>query len=311
VVKRAAIDDENEGMTSTSHGMRPVRKVVIPAAGLGTRFLPATKAQPKEMLPLIDRPAIQYVVDEAVQAGLRDLLIITGRSKRAIEDHFDRSPELEQALAQSGKHADLQEILHIAELANIHYVRQPEAKGLGNAVSYARHHVGDDPFVVMLGDDIMVDHTVLGKMVEAHQKYNCSVIAVKRFPASQISSYGCIDPGAFREDGLVELRGIVEKPSPEEAPSDLAVMGRYLFTPRIFDMIDKTPPGRGGEIQLTDAIGLLLAEEPVLGVVFEDGRYDIGSKQDFLRATVEFALRRPDLGADFREYLRETVAGWQ
>jgi UTP--glucose-1-phosphate uridylyltransferase len=251
------------------------------------------------------------VVDEAVQAGLRDLLIITGRSKRAIEDHFDRSPELEQALAQSGKHADLQELLHIAELAHIHYVRQPEAKGLGNAVSYARHHVGDEPFVVMLGDDIMVDHTVLTRMVEAYEKYHCSVIAVKRFPANQISSYGCIDPGAFREDGLIELQGIVEKPRPEDAPSDLAVMGRYLFTPRIFDMIDKTPPGRGGEIQLTDAIGLLLAEEPVLGVVFEEGRYDIGSKQDFLRATVEFALRRPDLGADFKEYLREIVASWK
>jgi UTP--glucose-1-phosphate uridylyltransferase len=293
-----------------SAALRHVRKAVIPAAGLGTRFLPATKAQPKEMLPLIDRPAIQYVVDEAVRTGLRDVLIITGRSKRAIEDHFDRSPELEQALANSGKLAELQELLHIAELADIHYVRQPEARGLGHAVGFARHHVGNEPFVVMLGDDIMVDNAVLERMVSAHQEHSASVIALKRFPAHQISSYGCVDPGAVRADGLVELRGIVEKPAPEDAPSDLAVMGRYLFTPRIFDMIEKTPPGRGGEIQLTDAIGLLMAEEPVYGVVFEEGRYDIGNKLDFLRATVELALTRPDLGADFRAYLRELTATW-
>jgi UTP--glucose-1-phosphate uridylyltransferase len=297
--------------TPPAPALRQVRKAVIPAAGLGTRFLPATKAQPKEMLPLIDKPGIQYVVDEAVQSGLSDVLIITGRSKRAIEDHFDRSPELESALAASGKHTELQQIVQIAELANVHFIRQPEARGLGHAVSFARHHVGNEPFAVMLGDDIMVDNTVLAKMVEAHQQTGASIIALKRFPPAQISSYGCVDPGAIRPDGLVELKGIVEKPAADEAPSDLAVMGRYLFTPRIFDMIDKTPPGRGGEIQLTDAIALLLNEEPVLGVVFEDGRYDIGNKLDFLRATVELALNRPDIGPQFKDYLHGLTADWR
>jgi UTP--glucose-1-phosphate uridylyltransferase len=297
-------------MTSTSSTHRTVRKAVIPAAGLGTRFLPATKAQPKEMLPLIDRPAIQYVVEEAAAIGIRDVLLVTGRSKRAIEDHFDRSPELEAALERSGKQADLAELLRIADLAAVHSVRQAEARGLGHAVGFARHHVGDEPFVVMLGDDIMVGNDVLARMVAAHREHGCSVIAVKRVPRDQVSSYGCIEPGGERAGGLVELRGIVEKPAAEDAPSDLAVMGRYLFTPRIFDLIDATPPGRGGEIQLTDAIATLITEEPVLGVVFEDGRYDVGNKLDYLRATVELALGRPDLGPAFRDYLRELTADW-
>jgi UTP--glucose-1-phosphate uridylyltransferase len=297
-------------MTSTSSTHRTVRKAVIPAAGLGTRFLPATKAQPKEMLPLIDRPAIQYVVEEAAAIGIRDVLLVTGRSKRAIEDHFDRSPELEAALERSGKQADLAELLRIADLAAVHSVRQAEARGLGHAVGFARHHVGDEPFVVMLGDDIMVGNDVLARMVAAHREHGCSVIAVKRVPRDQVSSYGCIEPGGERAGGLVELRGIVEKPAAEDTPSDLAVMGRYLFTPRIFDLIDATPPGRGGEIQLTDAIATLITEEPVLGVVFEDGRYDVGNKLDYLRATVELALGRPDLGPAFRDYLRELTADW-
>ena len=286
-----------------------VRKVVIPAAGLGTRFLPATKAQPKEMLPLIDKPAIQYVVEEAVSAGLSDVLIITGRSKRSIEDHFDRSIELEATLKAGRKDDELSEVIDIAELANMHYVRQPEAKGLGHAISFARHHVGNEAFVVMLGDDIMVDDTVLKQMLAVHEKYGCSVVALKRFPPAQISSYGCvgIDDSGVSAEGIAKITRLVEKPPAEEAPSDLAIMGRYLFTPSIFEKIAQTKPGRGNEIQLTDAMSLLLADEPIMGVVFEDGRYDIGNKLDFLRATVELALARPDLGDAFRAYLKTVV----
>ena len=289
--------------------MSPVRKVVIPAAGLGTRFLPATKAQPKEMLPLIDTPAIQYVVEEAVNAGLDDILIVTGRSKRSIEDHFDRSIELELTLERGAKTAELEQVISIAQLANLHYVRQPEAKGLGHAISFAAHHIGNEPFVVMLGDDIMVDDSgVLKRMLAAYEQHGCSVVALKRFPKSQISSYGCVSVDGMSDDGLARITGLVEKPPADEAPSDLAIMGRYLFTPTIFEMISKTLPGRGGEIQLTDAMSLLLEREPILGVVFEHGRYDIGNKLDFLRATVELAVSRPDIGREFQDYLKAFVA---
>jgi UTP--glucose-1-phosphate uridylyltransferase len=285
-----------------------VRKAVIPAAGLGTRFLPATKAQPKEMLPVVDKPVIQYVVEEAVRAGIDDILIITGRGKRSLEDHFDRSIELEVSLEASGKHDQLSEVRGLADLADIHYVRQGEALGLGHAVSVARKHVGDDPFVVMLGDDIMhEDSTVLDDMVALHQRLGAAVVAFKSFPPEEISSYGCADPEPTDEPNLVRLKGIVEKPRPEDAPSDLAVMGRYLFTAGIFDAIDRTKPGVGGEIQLTDAIAILLTEEPVYGHVFDDGRFDIGKKLDYLRATVELALDRDDLGPEFREVLAEIV----
>ncbi|HKH25081.1 MAG TPA: UTP--glucose-1-phosphate uridylyltransferase GalU [Acidimicrobiales bacterium] len=295
-----------------------VRKAVIPAAGLGTRFLPATKAQPKEMLPVVDKPAIQYVVEEAVRAGIDDILIITGRGKRSLEDHFDRSIELEVSLEASGKHDQLQAIRGLAELADIHYVRQGEALGLGHAVSVARKHVGGDSFVVMLGDDIMDERSsVLEDMIAAHGRTAASVIAFKSFPADEISAYGCadVDPrsaegrprGEADERELVRLRGIVEKPKPEDAPSDLAVMGRYVFTSRIFDALDRTEPGVGGEIQLTDAIAILLREEPVYGFVFEDGRFDIGKKLDYLRATVELALDRDDLGPEFAAFLAEVV----
>ena len=286
---------------------RSVRKAVIPAAGLGTRFLPATKAQPKEMLPLVDKPAIQYVVEEAVRAGIDDILIITGRGKRSLEDHFDRSIELEVSLDAAGKEEQLEEIRRLAELADIHYVRQGEALGLGHAVSVTRKHVGDEPFVVMLGDDIMDERSmVLDDMIAAHRRTGGSIIALKSFPAEEISSYGCADAEPS-EDGLVRLRGIVEKPKPEDAPSDLAVMGRYVLTPGIFDALDRTKPGVGGEIQLTDAIAILLGEEPVHGFVFEDGRFDIGKKIDYLRATVELALDRDDLGPEFAEFLGDVV----
>jgi UTP--glucose-1-phosphate uridylyltransferase len=284
-----------------------VEKAVIPAAGLGTRFLPATKAQPKEMLPIVDKPAIQFVVEEAVRTGIRDILIITGRGKRTLEDHFDRSFELEHSLREGGKQALLEEVQAIADMADIHYVRQGEPLGLGHAVSVARQHVGDQPFVVMLGDDIMTEESqVLPRMLDVFERYGRSVVALKKVPVEQISSYGCADPEAV-EDGLVRILDIVEKPPPEEAPSDLAVMGRYVFTPEIFDALDRLEPGRGGELQLTDAIGILLKEQTVYGYVFEHGRYDVGDKLDYLRATVELAIERDDLGPAFRAFLVDLV----
>jgi len=285
-----------------------VRKAVIPAAGLGTRFLPATKAQPKEMLPLIDKPCIQYVVEEAVAAGLTDILIITGRGKKTLEDHFDRSLELELSLERAGKTDDLEIVRAIADLANIHYVRQGEPRGLGHAVGVARDHVGDEPFAVLLGDDLMADSGVLSRMIAAHNTTHSSVAALKAFPPEEISLYGCVRPEPCEgDDGLVRILGMVEKPKPSEAPSNLAIMGRYILTPEIFDCIDKVEPGRGGEIQLTDAMALLMESQSIYGLPFTDGRYDTGNKLDWLRATVELATKRPDLGPAFRAWLRDFV----
>lgn len=283
-----------------------VRKAVIPAAGLGTRFLPASKAIPKEMIPVVDKPAIQYVVEECVAAGITDVLIVTGRAKSAIEDHFDRAPELEANLESKGKDDLLKEVRALADLADIHFVRQKEPLGLGHAVSVARPHVGDEPFAVLLGDDLMVDDAaLLRSMIDASTTNGASVIALKRFPPEEISAYGCVRPvGAARDDGLVRFDAIIEKPKPEEAPSDLGVMGRYVFTPSIFDALDRITPGAGGELQLTDAIGLLNESEPVLGLPFEHGRYDAGNKVDYLRATVELALARDDLGPPLRAWLQ-------
>jgi UTP--glucose-1-phosphate uridylyltransferase len=287
--------------------MSRVTKAVIPAAGLGTRFLPATKAQPKEMLPVVDKPAIQYVVEEAVRAGIDDILIISGRGKRSLEDHFDRNVELESFLAERGKDEELAEVRSIAELAEIHFVRQGEPLGLGHAVSIARKHVGDNPFVVMLGDDIMDERsTVLTDMIGVYEERECAVVAVQEVASSEISSYGSIDPEVLSEN-LLRLRGIVEKPTAEDAPSNLAVMGRYVFTPEIFDVLDQVKPGVGGEIQLTDAIALLLSDHDVFGWVFSHGRFDIGNKQDYLRATVELAIEREDLGPEFRAFLIDLV----
>jgi len=294
-------------MTST------VRKAVIPAAGLGTRFLPATKAIPKEMLTLVDRPAIQYVVEEAVAAGITDILIVSGRSKKAVEDHFDRAPELEANLAQGDKQDLLDQIVSLAGLARFHFVRQGQPLGLGHAVGVARDHVGTEPFVVLLPDDLMHrSSTLLADMVAAHGRTGRSVVALKRFVAPEISLYGVADPapdGEQPEPGtaLVKLTGMVEKPSAEDAPSDLAIMGRYLFTPEIFDLIERVSPGKGGEIQLTDAMAALARGSGMFGLVFEKGRYDIGAKPDFLRAGVELALDRPDLGPAFGSWLGEIV----
>ncbi|MEL7208496.1 MAG: UTP--glucose-1-phosphate uridylyltransferase GalU [Actinomycetota bacterium] len=284
---------------------RAVTKAVIPAAGLGTRFLPATKAQPKEMLPVVDRPAIQYVVEEAVAAGIEDILIITGRGKRSLEDHFDRNFELEHQLHEKGKESDLAEVRDLAELADIHFVRQGQALGLGHAVNVARKHVGDQPFAVMLGDDIMVDDAaLLRSMIQTYEQRQASVLALLEVPHEEISAYGCVavdDAG----DGLVRISDIVEKPDPEVAPSDLAVVGRYILTPDVFDALDEVQPGYGGEIQLTDAIAALVETSEVYGLPFSEGRYDIGKKIDFLRATVEIALTRPDLAPEFKQFLSD------
>jgi UTP--glucose-1-phosphate uridylyltransferase len=285
-----------------------VKKAVIPAAGLGTRFLPATKAQPKEMLPILDKPAIQYVVEEALRAGIEDILIISGRGKRSIEDHFDRSLELELYLKEKGKDGLLEEVQAISEKVAIHYIRQRDPLGLGHAVSVAEPHVGGQPFACLLGDDIMTeDNPLIERMLAIHARYGRSVIAVKEVPREEINLYGCIEPD-FVEDNLARVISIVEKPSPEEAPSTLAAIGRYVLTPEIFDALRRTEPGVGGEIQLTDAINILAQEQAVYAYVFEGGRYDIGNKLDWLKATVEIAIDRPDVGPDFREFLADLVA---
>jgi UTP--glucose-1-phosphate uridylyltransferase len=260
------------------------------------------------MLPVVDKPAIQYVVEEAVRSGIDDILIISGRGKRSLEDHFDRNVELESFLAQKGKSDDLAEVRSLAEMAEIHFVRQGEPLGLGHAVSVARKHVGDSSFVVMLGDDIMDESsTVLTDMIAVHDEHGDAVIAVSEVEPSEISSYGSIDP-EFLGPNLLRVLGIVEKPDPSVAPSNLAVMGRYVFSPAIFDALAETKPGVGGEIQLTDAIARLVETESVFGWRFEHGRYDIGNKLDYLRATVELAIERDDLGPEFRAFLVELVA---
>ena len=288
--------------------MTKVRKAVIPAAGLGTRFLPATKAQPKEMLPLIDKPAIQYAVEEAVRCGLTDILIVTGRGKRSIEDHFDRSLELEHFLETKGKFDELKEVREVSEMATIHYIRQRDALGLGHAVSVAEDHVGDEPFAVLLGDDIIGESTpLLSEMLGVHDRYGRSVLAAMQVARDDISLYGCIDPEFVEEDRLARVLSIVEKPSPEEAPSNLAAIGRYVLTPEIFDSLRNLEPGVGGEVQLTDAINALAQEQAVYAYVFEDGRFDVGNKLDYLKATVELAIDRDDVGPDFRRWLADLV----
>ena len=284
-----------------------VRKAVIPAAGLGTRFLPATKAQPKVMLPVIDVPAIQLVVEEAARAGIDDVLIVTGRGQREIEDHFDRNLELERFLEEKQKFDELKRIRQIAELAEVHYIRQKEALGLGHAVSLAQAHVGDEPFVVMLGDDLIhPNKPLLAEMLRAHETFGRSVVAAMEVSKKDIGLYGCIEPEPF-EENLVRILSIIEKPAPEEAPSNLAAIGRYVFTPEIFAALRRTTPGRGGEIQLTDAINLLAQEQAVYAYRFEGGRYDVGNPLDYLKATVELASEREDLGAGFRTWLAEFV----
>ena len=271
-----------------------IRKAVIPAAGLGTRFLPATKAQPKEMLPIVDKPAIQFIVEEALQAGIEEILIITGRNKRAIEDHFDRAIELEMTLKAQGKY-DLLGLVEEISNVTIHYVRQKEPKGLGHAVLCARQFIGQDPFAVLLGDDI-IDAAVpcLKQMMDVYDDCPGTILGVQEVPQQRVSSYGIVKPLPLKEN-VWRVTDLVEKPADEDAPSRLAVLGRYIIEPQIFDILNATPPGRGGEIQLTDALRILAGERPVYAYRFEGRRYDVGDKQGYLEATVEFALKRPDL----------------
>ncbi|RJL33253.1 UTP--glucose-1-phosphate uridylyltransferase GalU [Bailinhaonella thermotolerans] len=289
----------------------PVTKAVVPAAGLGTRFLPATKATPKEMLPIVDKPAIQYVVEEAVDAGLDDLLLVTGRNKRSIEDHFDRAYELEETLDAKGDEERLAQVRESADLATIHYVRQGEPKGLGHAILCAAQHVGNEPFACLLGDDLIDPRDkLLQRMIEVRQELGGSVIALMEVPPSQTSMYGCaaIEPTA--QDDVVRITDLVEKPPPGEAPSNWAIIGRYVIDPAVFDVLRETPPGRGDEIQITDALKVLAgrgSEEggPVYGLLFRGRRYDTGDKLDYLRTVVRFASERDDLGEDFVAWLRE------
>lgn len=285
---------------------RKIRKAVIPAAGLGTRFLPATKAQPKEMLPIIDKPAIQYIIEEAIQSGIEEILIITGRNKRSIEDHFDRSIELELALKKSGKY-DLLGLIEEVSNVEIHYIRQKEAKGLGHAVLCAKQFIGDEPFAVLLGDDI-VDASVpcLKQLMDVYEDYPGTILGVQEVPKERVSSYGIVKPQPVN-NRLWRAEKLVEKPAVDEAPSRLAVLGRYIIEPEIFEILENTPPGRGGEIQLTDALQELARKQSVYAYQFEGRRYDIGDKQGFLEATVEYALKRPDLRDPFLRYLVKTV----
>jgi len=282
-------------------------KAVIPAAGLGTRFLPATKAQPKEMLPLIDKPVIQFVVEEAVNSGIEDILIITGRGKRAIEDHFDKSFELEHVLEKKGKQKFLREVQDISDLADIHYIRQREALGLGNAIYYARKHVGNEPFVVLLGDDIIFSNTPCSKqLIDCYEKYRGSIIAVTEVRSDMIEQYGIID-GKKLEDSIYKIKSLVEKPKLDEAPSNLAIIGRYILTPEIFDAIENTKPGKGGEIQLTDAIKILNKKQDVYALKFDGERYDLGNKSDYIKATIHYALRREEFRDEILNYMRNLV----
>ncbi|MFZ5825018.1 MAG: UTP--glucose-1-phosphate uridylyltransferase GalU [Bacillota bacterium] len=286
-----------------------VRKAVIPAAGLGTRFLPATKAMPKEMLPIVDKPIIQYVVEEAVASGIEDILIITGRGKRAIEDHFDRSIELEHHLSNSSHDSILEEVRSISELVNVHFVRQKVALGLGHAVLQARQHVGNEPFAVLLGDEIFTGKKpCLKELIDVRESAGGgSVIAVRPVPMEQVSRYGVI-AGENKGNGLHRVAQMVEKPAPEAAPSNLAVVGRYIIDPQIFEILDKTLPGRGGEIQLTDALNELAQTQVVFGYETQAARYDVGNKLGYIQATLEFALARPDLEESLTAYLKELLA---
>jgi len=281
-------------------------KAVIPAAGLGTRFLPYTKAQPKEMLPVLDKPAIQFVVEEAVESGCREILIVTGRGKRTIEDHFDRNVELEDYLRSKGKLKELEQMLKVGSLANIMYVRQKEPLGLGHAVSCAEQYVGKEPFAVLLGDDICIDGEPCTKqLVNVFQKHNAMVLAVQEVPRDKISSYGIVTGSKIGED-LYKVEDIIEKPSPDKVRSSLATIGRYVFTPGIFERLKTAKPGVGGEIQLTDAIRSLLKDEEVLAVRFKGRRYDVGDKLSWLRANIDLAAERPEL----REALEATIKDW-
>lgn len=285
-----------------------VRKAIIPAAGLGTRFLPATKAMPKEMLPIVDKPTIQYIVEEAVASGIEDIIIVTGKGKRAIEDHFDFSFELEQNLKQKNKLELLDAVQTPSKLADIHYIRQKEPKGLGHAIWTARKFIGNEPFAVLLGDDIVqAEKPSLMQLIELYERYNASIIGVQPVTWDEVNRYGIVH-GKEMFDRFLMVDELIEKPQKEEAPSNLAILGRYILTPRIFDILDEVKPGANGEIQLTDAISKLKEYEAVYAYNFTGKRYDVGEKMGFIKTTIEFALQRADLRAELLEYLRDIVA---
>jgi len=306
----------SEDQRVPSGGTRGVRKAVIPVAGLGTRFLPATKATPKEMLPVVDKPAIQYVVEEAVGAGLDDVLMITGRSKRSLEDHFDHAWELEQALEAKGDTERLARVRKSSGLGDIHYVRQGTPRGLGHAVLCAQRHVGSEPFAVLLGDDLIDPRDpLLQTMLDVQAEHGGSVVALMEVPHEQVGMYGCAAVDDAESSGdVVKVTGLVEKPDPEDAPSDLAIIGRYVLHPAVFDVLERTGPGRGGEIQLTDALQTLAGADPadgggVRGVVFRGRRYDTGDRLDYLKAVIRIASEREDLGPDLQVWLEDFVGG--
>ena len=284
-----------------------IKKAVIPAAGLGTRFLPATKAQPKEMLPIIDTPTIQYVVQECVDSGIEDILIISGKGKRSIEDHFDRNLELEARIQEQEDEMLNTQLRHIEDMANIHFIRQKELNGLGDAIYHARFHCGNEPFAVLLGDTVVNSIIpVTQQLIDAYDQYHQCVIAVERVPRDKVSRYGIVG-GTQLNDRIMQLSELVEKPDRDNAPSDLAIAGRYILTPQIFSALENTERGKGNEVQLTDALRLLLKQENIIASVIEGKRYDIGNKLDFLKTTVEFALRRREFAVPFEAFLRETI----
>ena len=285
-----------------------IKKAVIPAAGLGTRFLPVTKAQPKEMLPIIDTPTIQYVVQECVDSGIEDILIISGKGKRSIEDHFDKNYELESRIQEQQDEALYTQLRHIESMANIHFIRQKELNGLGDAIYHARFHCEHEPFAVLLGDTI-IDSVipVTQQLIDSYEQYQQTVIAVETVPWDKVSRYG-IASGINLSDKVLQLNELIEKPDRKHAPSNLAIAGRYILTPEIFSALEKTPRGKGNEIQLTDALRILLKKEGIIATIIEGKRYDIGNKMDFLKTTVDFALKRKEFAEDFEKFLRETIA---
>ncbi len=280
-----------------------VKKAIIPAAGLGTRFLPATKAQPKEMLPVVDKPTIQYIVEEAIASGIEEILIITGRNKKSIEDHFDKSIELELELERSGKAELLELVRDISDMVDIHYIRQKEPRGLGHAIHCAKTFVGNEPFAVLLGDDIVDSETpCLKQLIDCYSEYKTTILGVQTVANENVSKYGIVD-GIHIEDRVYKVKDLVEKPSVEEAPSNVAILGRYIITPEIFNILENTKPGKGGEIQLTDALKTLISKEAMYAYNFEGKRYDVGDKLGFLQATIEFALKKEELRDEFIDYL--------
>ena len=282
-----------------------VRKAIIPAAGLGTRFLPATKAQPKEMLPIVDKPTIQYIVEEAINSGIEDIIIVTGRGKRAIEDHFDKSFELEESLKAKGDMDMLNIVQDISNLVNIHYIRQKEAKGLGHAIYCAKSFIGNEPFAVLLGDDIVEAKVpCLKQLIEVYNEYKTTVIGVQPVSEDDVSKYGIVS-GKPIDERVYKVKDLVEKPDKDKAPSNIAILGRYIISPNIFKYLENAEPGKGGEIQLTDALKALMANEAMYAYNFIGDRYDVGNKLGFLQATIEFALKREDIRADFTNYLRK------